>query len=89
MVALLKGVSPAFWSAAARRRCFKARHVAPSKAVTRHRTPYIAFDLGDIDGMLSLCVAIMCAGLPWANAFDGTRRVMKKRLRHYQKLLRE
>ncbi|MHB8743879.1 MAG: hypothetical protein ACYC9L_12215 [Sulfuricaulis sp.] len=31
------------WCAAARRRCCrKAPHVAPSKAVTRHRTPYYA-----------------------------------------------
>lgn len=51
---------------------------------TRTQGPAPEFvHLDDIDGMLALCAALMRPGLPWSDAFAGTRRVMKKRLRHY------
>ncbi len=43
--------------------------------------------LDDIDGMLTLCRALMKKGLPWSHAWDSARRSLQKRLRNYRKLL--
>ncbi len=43
--------------------------------------------LDDIDGMLTLCRALMKKDLPWSHAWDGTRKSLQKRLRNYRKLL--
>lgn len=42
----------------------------------------------DIDGMLTLCRALMRPNLPWTRAWDKTRRTLQQRLHKYQSLLR-
>ncbi len=44
--------------------------------------------LGDVEGMLRLCRALMTPGLAWDDAWVTVRRGLKTRLRRYRRLLR-
>lgn len=43
--------------------------------------------LNDIDGLLTLCAALLKPKLPWSHPWQRERRAFKKRLHHYRNLL--